>query len=127
MKFMFLIHPGPEGPQDRIEDHVTFARTLVARGAYVTSDALESPDRARTVRVRDGKPRVSDGPFAEAKEALGGFYVLECADLDEAIAYAAQIPSATHGSVEVRPVMDIPNWDESIGFDRTGRPRAATR
>ena len=115
MKYMFLIHPGPEGPQDEISDHVAFAKEAVRRGAYIASDALESPDAATTVRVRDGKTLMTDGPFAETKEALGGYYVLECKDLDEALAYAAKIPSATHGTIEVRPVMPIPGWEDSIG------------
>jgi hypothetical protein len=115
MKYMFLIHPGPEGAQDEISDHVAFAQDAVRRGAYIASDALESPDAATTVRVRDGKTLMTDGPFAETKEALGGYYVLDCKDLDEALAYAAKIPSATHGTIEVRPVMPIPGWEESIG------------
>ena len=62
---------------------------------------------ATTVRVRNGKTETMDGPFAETKEQLGGFYMFECANLDDAIKYAAMIPSAEHGSVEVRPVMEI--------------------
>ena len=60
---------------------------------------------ATTVRVRDGKTETMDGPFAETKEQLGGYYLLDCKDLDEAIEYAAKIPSSVHGSIEIRPVM----------------------
>lgn len=70
-------------------------------------DALMPTSMATTVRVRDGKTIATDGPFAETKEQLGGFYTLECANLDEAIEWAAKIPGATHGSVEVRPVMEF--------------------
>ena len=66
---------------------------------------LQPPQTATTVRVRDGETQLGDGPFAEIKEQLGGYYILDCADLDMALRYAAMIPSAKYGSVEVRPVM----------------------
>lgn len=68
-------------------------------------DALQGVETATTVRVRDGTTETTDGPFAETKETLGGFYILDCKDLDEAIEYAAKIPGAKYGSIEVRPVM----------------------
>ena len=74
-------------------------------GVYVTGDALQPITTATTVRVRNGKTETMDGPFAETKEQLGGFYLLDCADLDDAIRYAAMIPHAAMGSVEVRPIM----------------------
>ena len=67
---------------------------------------LDAPKTAKTVRVRDGETIVTDGPFAETKEQLGGYYLLNCDDIDEAIAYAAKIPSAEYGSIEVRPVVE---------------------
>lgn len=70
-------------------------------------DALQPINTATTVRVRDGKTLTTDGPFAETKEQLGGYYVLNCKDLDEAIEVAAKIPGATHGSIEIRPVMEF--------------------
>ena len=70
-------------------------------------DALMPTHTATTVRVRNGKTMTTDGPFAETKEQLGGYYVLDCNDLDEAIEIAAKIPGAKHGSIEIRPVMDI--------------------
>ena len=68
-------------------------------------DALQPVATATTVRVRDGATETTDGPFAETKEQLGGFYILDCEDLDEAIEYAAKIPSAKFGSIEIRPIM----------------------
>jgi hypothetical protein len=88
---------------------------LNANGAYRAGEALDSVATATTVRVRDGKTLTTDGPFAETKEALGGFYIVEAADLDEAIRYAAAIPGAMRGSIEVRPI-----------FDWSAQPVAAT-
>jgi hypothetical protein len=103
-------------PEVVIPQQVAFAKDAVAKGAYVTCDALESPGRARTVRVRDGETLATDGPFAETKEVLGGFYIVECKDLEEACGYAASIPSARNGCVEVRPIAVIPGWEEAIGI-----------
>jgi hypothetical protein len=75
-------------------------------GALVGGEGLQPTATATTVRVRDGEPLLTDGPFAETREQLGGYYLLDCADLDEAIRWAAKIPGAATGSVEVRPVMD---------------------
>jgi hypothetical protein len=75
-----------------------------ARGIWVTGDQLARPRRGRTVRVRGGKTLVTDGPFAETKEAVGGFDIIECSSLDEAVEVAAAHPLAQHGSIEVRPL-----------------------
>ena len=75
-----------------------------ARGIWVTGDQLAPPRRGRTVRVRDGKTLVTDGPFAETKEAVGGFDIIECSSLDEAVEVAAAHPLAQFGSIEVRPL-----------------------
>ena len=77
-----------------------------AAGVILGGEGLEPSSSATTVRVRDGERVLSDGPFAETKEQLGGFYLLECGSLDEAIGWAAKIPGAATGSVEVRPVMN---------------------
>jgi len=124
MRYMFLIYtdeamvgePDPEA----FAAHVRFTRDAIAAGAYVTCDALQPSATATTVRVREGKTVVSDGPFAETREVLGGYYVLECSDLDEAIERAARIPPARHGSIEVRPIAEIAGWDEAIGHPRAG-------
>ena len=76
------------------------------KGVFVAGDGLYPTQTATTVRVREGDRDVTDGPFAETKEQLGGFYALECKDLDEALAWAAKIPEAKFGAVEVRPVID---------------------
>ena len=73
-------------------------------GALGSGFELDSPTTAKTVRVRDGETLVTDGPFAELKEALGGYYVFECDSIDEACTWAAKIPAARHGAIEVRPV-----------------------
>jgi hypothetical protein len=76
------------------------------RGQFVAGEALEPTSTATSVRVQDGRTVVTDGPFAETKEALGGFYLLECKDLDEAIEMAAKIPAVKRGTIEVRPIWD---------------------
>ena len=80
---------------------------LKKSGQLRAGDALQPTTTATTVRVRDGKRLTTDGPFAETKEQLGGYYLVEAKDLDEAIAIAARIPGARHGSIEVRPVMSV--------------------
>ena len=87
--------------------YFNFSDAVNKAGIDRGGDALMPTSMATTVRVRDGKVVTTDGPFAETKEQLGGFYTLECANLDEAIEWAAKIPGAAHGSVEVRPVMEF--------------------
>ena len=84
-----------------------FGEEMQSRGVMLGGNALESVSTATTVRVREGKAQTTDGPFAETKEQLGGYYLLECKDIDEAIECAGKIPSAKLGSVEVRPVMNF--------------------
>ena len=80
-------------------------QAMAKAGVLVDSSPLQPPQAATTVRVRNGATELSDGPFAEIKEQLGGYYILDCGDLDSALRYAAMIPSAKYGSVEVRPLM----------------------
>jgi hypothetical protein len=87
--------------------HEAFGAAAGQAGVLVGGEALELTTSATTVRVRDGERMLTDGPYAETKEAIGGYYVLECKDLDEALTWAAQIPEAQHGSVEVRPIMSF--------------------
>ena len=91
-----------------------FSEEAGAAGVILGGEGLEPTSSATTIRVRDGERILSDGPFAETKEQLGGFYLLECNSLDEAIDWAAKIPGAATGSVEVRPVM---NYDAVGGED----------
>lgn len=87
------------------QDYMTFTQSVKDAGQFVAGDALQPTDTATTVRVRNNETLITDGPFAETKEQLGGYYLLECESLDEAIKKASEIPSATYGSIEVRPIM----------------------
>lgn len=114
MKYMALIYEDPTGapPPDSanwgplMQRYIDLAARLREAGKWVAGEGLSGPDRATTVRRRNGALETMDGPFAETREHLGGFYLFEAADLDEAIAWAAQIPSVDWGSVELRPVME---------------------
>jgi hypothetical protein len=110
MKYMALIYGNEEAwdalseeEQQRVtERYMALAREPVTVGG----DELEDPDTATTIRVRDGETLTTDGPFAETKEQLGGYYLIDCASLDEALEFAARIPAAERGAVEVRPVVE---------------------
>jgi hypothetical protein len=112
VKFIALIHSDEaawealsEAERDRVyAAYGAFAEEGGKAGVVVGGDELGPVRAATTVRVRDGQTVVSDGPYAETKEALGGFFVLECASLEEAVDWAARIPAAEHGAVEVRQV-----------------------
>jgi hypothetical protein len=113
VQYLLLIYsaerdePKPGTPE--FDAHLTaytkFTEDVGQKNVLVGGNALDSVSTATTVRVRGGRTQTTDGPFAETKEQLGGYYLLECKDLDEAIAWAAKIPSARFGSVEVRPIM----------------------
>jgi hypothetical protein len=111
MQYMLLIYSTEgEGPDDpgMIDRYAAFGQEVRDAGKFVAADRLQPTSTASSVRIREGELEVTDGPFAETKEQLGGFYILDCDDLDEAIAYARKIPAAEHGSVEVRPVWEVP-------------------
>jgi hypothetical protein len=91
----------------RMAEYTRFYEEVEARGAMRGGERLRPTTDATTVRVRDGNTLTSDGPFAETKEQIGGFYLVDCKDLDEAIEIAAKIPGAREGSIEVRPVWDM--------------------
>lgn len=113
MQYLCLIYEAesslPSRPQEEQEaimgEYFAFTNDVRDSGKLVAGDALMPTETATTVRVRDGNTVTTDGPFAETKEQLGGYYLLDCADLDEAIALASKIPSARWGSIEVRPIM----------------------
>ena len=88
--------------------YATFTADIKARGLFQAGEALTPTSTATTVRVVDGETIATDGPFAETKEALGGYYLIEAGDLDEAIETAAKIPAAKEGSIEVRPIWELP-------------------
>jgi hypothetical protein len=108
MQYMLLIYTAERDddaqPPSFLEEFGVFTRGIVESGAFKAADRLQPVATATTVRVRDGKTLATDGPFAETREQLGGYYLVEAKDLDEAVAIAAKIPSARYGSVEVRPV-----------------------
>lgn len=124
MRYALLIYT-PEQTEQPSADAMTtefaaydaFTQHTRDRGAYEAGEALDTTSTATTVRVRDGRTLTTDGPFAETKEALGGFYILEAADLDEVIAYAAMIPGAKHGSIEIRPIFDFANAAAQTAVD----------
>jgi hypothetical protein len=86
------------------QDYVEFTKSIVQAGQFKAGDRLKPVSTASTVRVRNGKTMTTDGPFAETREQLGGYYLVDAKDLDEALAIAARIPGARHGSIEVRPI-----------------------
>jgi hypothetical protein len=95
----------PEDAQATSKAYMELTQEMEGAGVLVAGEGLYPTATATTVRVRDGERSVTDGPFAETKEALGGFYVLDCKDLDDAIEWAAKIPGSQSGSVEIRPVL----------------------
>jgi hypothetical protein len=113
MKYMLLIY-GDENalsPSERehcYEESTQLVHDIKASGNYVTASPLHPTSTATSVRIRDGKRLVTDGPFAETKEQLGGFYLIDAQDLDEAITIASRVPVARWGTVEVRPVIELP-------------------
>ena len=115
MKYLCLIYENekmyetmPKEEQDAVfGEYFAFTDGIRQSGQYVAGEALHPVHTATTVRVRNGRLSTTDGPFAETKEQLGGFYLVEARDLNEAIQIAAKIPGARYGSVEVRPVIDF--------------------
>lgn len=112
MRYMLLIHAPEDAWTDAerqrcYEESTALTHELHARGQYVGASPLQPVATATSVRVRDGKRLVTDGPFAETREQLGGYFMVEAKDLNEAIAIAGRIPGARKGTVHVRPVMEI--------------------
>lgn len=111
MKYMLLIYEAEaqDGPPDPQELQAWFDLTeeMQKAGIMLAGDALQPTPTATTVRVRDGRTVTSDGPFAETKEQLGGYYIIDVPDLDEAVRWAARMPNVGRGSIEVRPVMEF--------------------
>ncbi len=113
MQYLLLIYsddnaepqPGTAEGDAHFNAYMKFTEDVAQKNLMRGSNALDGVSTATTVRVRTGKTETTDGPFAETKEQLGGYYLLDCKDLDEAIQYAAKIPSAKLGSVEVRPII----------------------
>jgi hypothetical protein len=109
MQYLLLIYSAEsdDANQDNNQlmvDYNAFTQGIVQSGAFKSADRLKPVATATTVRIRDGKTLTTDGPFAETREQLGGYYLVEAKDLDEATAIAAKVPTARYGSIEVRPV-----------------------
>jgi hypothetical protein len=119
MKYLLLIYENEASfagmsadEQARIfEEYMTYTKGIKKAGNYIGGEALQAISTATTVRVKNGKTLTTDGPFAETREQLGGFYLVEAKDLDEAIKLAAGIPASRNGSIEVRPILPTPPID----------------
>lgn len=117
MQYLLLIYENEKHwdtvPQDEraslMKEYRAFTESIAASGNYKGGNPLQPTKTATTVRVRNGKRETTDGPFAETREHLGGYYLVDAKDLDEAIAMAERIPAARTGSIEVRPIMQMPS------------------
>ena len=126
MKYLCLIYNDEKNvstlPKEEMQalmgEYFQFTEDIRKSGHYVAGEALHDVDTATTVRVRNGKVSTTDGPFAETKEQLGGFYLIEAKDLNDAIQVAARIPSVRMGSIEIRPIVD---------FTQAAQERAASQ
>ena len=125
MKYLCLVYLD-ENRMDELPDRdcVAYDTVIKASGHCISSEALQSVQTATTVRVRNGRTSVTDGPFAETKEQLAGFYLLEARDLNEAIQIASKIPPARVGSIEVRPLRPI---RETVALEEAQRARSAVQ
>lgn len=120
MKYMLLVYGEENALNDDArercyEESAGLARDLHAAGQHLGASPLHPVATATSVRVRDGKRLVTDGPFAETREQLGGYYLVDAADLDAAVAIAGRIPGARWGTIEVRPILEIPGLPEEAG------------
>ena len=119
MQYLALIYaedgvspsPGDDDFEDYMNGYYAATETYKNTGVLLGGEALQPTSTATSLRIRNGKTETMDGPFAETKERLGGYYLLDCRDLDHAIEMAALIPDAKYGTVEVRPIMEIPEQE----------------
>lgn len=117
MRYLILIYVDPatyEGVSEaesetEMNEYYALGPSFRERGWDVSGEALQPVATATTVRLRDGQYLVTDGPFAETKEHLGGYYLIDCADLDEALEFARRVPDVKRGSIEIRPVVEFPS------------------
>lgn len=114
MKYMLLVYADEQVWTDSermqcYKDSTQLAHELKSEGRYLATNPLQSVAKATSVQVRNGKRLVTDGPFAETREQLGGYYIIDVKDLDEAIAVAERIPGVHKGTIEIRPVLEIPD------------------
>jgi hypothetical protein len=114
MKYLLLIYMGENAMSESereqcYKDSTQLCHDLKANDQFISANPLQPVATATSVRVREGKRMVTDGPFAETREQLGGYFLIDAKDLDAAIAVASKIPAAKKGTVEIRPVLEIPN------------------
>jgi hypothetical protein len=113
MKYLLLINVDPTAYPDAASaekmhaEYMSFTQSIVESGELVSGEALQGPDTATTVRLRDGQVSLTDGPYVETKEHLGGYYLIDVKDLDRASELASQIPDARTGGIEIRPVWEV--------------------
>ena len=131
MKFLCLIcaekvmeHLTPEDSERHFDEYMEFTDDIRENGHFVACNRLLPSDAAVTLRVRNGKLSTTDGPFAETKEQIGGYYVLDARDLNEAIRVAARIPGARRGCVEVRPIAEDERTLRALGLVDSGTSRS---
>jgi hypothetical protein len=108
-----LLHSLPDSPKDA--ECMAYAESVQGSGRMVAAEALESVQTATTVRMRNGKLSITDGPFAETKELLVGYYLLDAPDLDTVLEHAARVPNVHYGSIEVRPIWDMTQMPAGMG------------
>ena len=119
MQYLLLIYSSEsdEAEADKggaiMAEYGTFTQGIIQSGAFKSADRLKPVATATTVRVRDGKTLTTDGPFAETREQLGGYYLVEAKDLDEAVGIAAKVPTARYGSIEVRPIWSMDEYAQA--------------
>jgi len=110
MRYLLALYVPAQVPDDvrpDLDAWFAYSQALTDAGVYVAGDGLQGTETATTVRAPDGEPLVTDGPYAETKEILGGYYLIDVPDLDAALEWAAKVPNATYGAVEVRPVWEL--------------------
>jgi hypothetical protein len=129
MKYLCLIYSDektfatmpPKEAEAIMGEYFQFTESIKQSGHYLGGEALQDVATATTVRVRNGKTTTTDGPFAETKEQLGGFYFIEAKDLNDAIQVAARIPSVRYGSIEVRPIVDFSKEEEAYKASQSAK------
>lgn len=109
MQYMLLIYTEPGADQSEMKEWFDYTAELREAGKMVSGEPLEGLDKAVTVRTRTGETSYTDGPFAETKEVLGGYYIIDVDSLEEAKEWARKLPSTRYGSTEIRPIMAIPD------------------
>jgi hypothetical protein len=130
MRYLLLLYgdesqwadASPEDIQREMEAYEAFGAEVKEAGVLRGGEGLQPTNAATTLRVRDGETSLTDGPFAETREQLGGYYLLECQDLDEAVKWASKLPQDSSGSIEIRPVMDY----EAYGYENPEAEQATS-